>query len=138
MPDNPQLSRGSSGEWVTYLQQALEFAGHSPGAADGSFGERTESAVRQFQEARGLTVDGVVGPATWDALTSATEAGGSGSAPEPQSTATEGSTGSVADWGPDPTQWTEAQQNQYFSYQDVADQAEELGSELDVPEIQEA
>src|SRR4051794_11536724 len=61
----PILRRGSSGEAVRELQQALKGLGYDPGAVDGQFGARTENAVNAFQKARGLTVDGVVGDITW-------------------------------------------------------------------------
>lgn len=35
---------------------------------DGSFGPKTEQAVKSFQKANGCTVDGVVGPQTWEAI----------------------------------------------------------------------
>ena len=38
--------------------------------ADGDFGTATYNAVRQFQQDWGLTVDGVIGPKTWEKLTS--------------------------------------------------------------------
>ena len=38
------------------------------GSADGSFGPKTEAAVKEFQRLKGLEVDGRVGPATWPAL----------------------------------------------------------------------
>jgi peptidoglycan hydrolase-like protein with peptidoglycan-binding domain len=37
---------------------------------DGIFGPQTEQAVRGFQDALDITVDGVVGPVTWRALVS--------------------------------------------------------------------
>jgi peptidoglycan hydrolase-like protein with peptidoglycan-binding domain len=61
----PILRRGSSGEAVRQLQQALKGLGHDPGAIDGEFGSRTETAVRAFQKAQGIAVDGVVGEITW-------------------------------------------------------------------------
>lgn len=50
--------RGSRGEVVKQIQKALHLL------ADGIYGIATEEAVRQFQIEHGLTVDGVVGPAT--------------------------------------------------------------------------
>ena len=68
--DRPTLRKGSKGEYVTLLQTMLINRGYSCGAwgADGSFGNATDLAVRLFQEAKGLTVDGIVGPKTWAAL----------------------------------------------------------------------
>ena len=62
------LSIGSSGASVRNLQQKLQSAGFSPGGVDGDFGARTERAVRAFQQAKGIEVDGKVGPQTLRAL----------------------------------------------------------------------
>lgn len=51
-----------SGSPVEVLQRAL----HVP--VDGQFGPQTQAAVRRLQSRHGLTVDGVVGPATWSAM----------------------------------------------------------------------
>lgn len=64
----PTLRRGSRGSSVVDLQQRLAAAGYDPGAADGIFGARTENAVRNYQRAEGLVIDGVVGPVTWERL----------------------------------------------------------------------
>ena len=64
----PTLRQGSRGSAVSDLQRRLATAGFSPGAADGIFGSLTDAAVRSFQRARGLGVDGIVGPQTWGAL----------------------------------------------------------------------
>jgi peptidoglycan hydrolase-like protein with peptidoglycan-binding domain len=39
---------------------------------DGDYGRATEAAVKEFQRDQGLTVDGICGPMTWDALEKAT------------------------------------------------------------------
>ncbi len=63
------LRRGARGEAVRDLQARLTGAGHLPAGDDGGeFGVGTEAAVRRFQEARGLRVDGIVGPETWSSL----------------------------------------------------------------------
>jgi Putative peptidoglycan binding domain len=62
------LLRGSTGPEVTALQQRLLDLGFDPNGVDGNFGPGTESAVKAFQQAQGLTVDGKVGPMTRAAL----------------------------------------------------------------------
>lgn len=66
----PQLSKGDKGDAVKALQILLIGRGYSCGShgADGSFGAATDAAVRAFQKANGLVVDGIVGPATWAKL----------------------------------------------------------------------
>lgn len=66
----PRLAKGSKGEAVKALQTLLIGYKYSCGAygADGSFGSATDSAVRRYQKAMGLSVDGIVGPATWAKL----------------------------------------------------------------------
>jgi peptidoglycan hydrolase-like protein with peptidoglycan-binding domain len=61
----PVLRSGSSGEAVRQLQQALRGLGYDPGAIDAHFGPRTEAAVKAFQSAQGIAVDGIVGDITW-------------------------------------------------------------------------
>jgi len=62
------LRVGSTGQSVRTLQERLQTAGFDPGPLDGDFGPRTDRALRSFQQARGLQVDGVAGPATAGAL----------------------------------------------------------------------
>ena len=68
--DRPTLRRGSKGEYVTLLQTKLIQLGYdlSPYGADGSYGAKTEAAVRQFQTDSGLKADGICGKNTWAAL----------------------------------------------------------------------
>jgi len=66
----PVLQLGSTGLDVRRLQRALTAALGRAVVIDGSFGSPTDEAVREYQSTRGLTVDGVVGNATWSALKS--------------------------------------------------------------------
>ncbi len=59
---------GSRGEEVVRIQTKLRSLGHYKGPLDGEFGGGTEAAVKAFQKAHKLEVDGKVGPITWDAL----------------------------------------------------------------------
>ena len=61
----PLLKKGSTGEAVEQLQKALKDLGYDPGAVDGKFGANTEAAVKSFQNANGIAVDGIVGDITW-------------------------------------------------------------------------
>ena len=67
------LRRGSSGTAVRELQFYLyllsAYESSIPAVSiDGSFGAATENAVRAYQRFAGLTVDGIVGRATWESL----------------------------------------------------------------------
>lgn len=72
-------STGNRGVDVLAIQHLLTHHGHAT-AADGMFGPGTASAVRAFQSARGLTTDGIVGPATWGALVPQLGPGSTGAA----------------------------------------------------------
>ena len=60
------LKIGSRGKEVKELQEFLEVG------ADGIFGQGTATAVKAWQQKNGLDDDGIVGPATWDAMGIAT------------------------------------------------------------------
>jgi peptidoglycan hydrolase-like protein with peptidoglycan-binding domain len=64
----PTVRWGSQGPAVKTLQAQLKKLGFEPGPIDGIFGSDTDSAVRAFQRARGIQVDGIVGPQTWATL----------------------------------------------------------------------
>lgn len=64
------LQKGSKGNQVKTLQRLLIACGHSCGSAgvDGDFGNGTLSGVKAYQKAHNLSVDGIVGSNTWNAL----------------------------------------------------------------------
>jgi peptidoglycan hydrolase-like protein with peptidoglycan-binding domain len=61
----PVLRKGATDPAVRDLQEALKALGFNPGPIDGVFATTTEAAVKAFQQARGLAVDGIVGKVTW-------------------------------------------------------------------------
>jgi len=79
--DKPTIRKGSTGEYVVECQNDLIQLGYdlSPYGADGKFGNKTESAVKEFQKTHKdhngnpLKVDGIVGKETWYALDEATK-----------------------------------------------------------------
>ena len=66
----PTLRKGAKGADVIKLQTLLQAHGFDIGkyGIDGDFGSATEKAVKSFQKAAGLKVDGIVGQNTWTAL----------------------------------------------------------------------
>jgi peptidoglycan hydrolase-like protein with peptidoglycan-binding domain len=68
----PKVPAGRvAGVTTAEIQRALKKAGYDPGPADGRLGKRTKQAILDFQRAKGLKADGVVGKKTWAALKSA-------------------------------------------------------------------
>ena len=75
-PTHQTLRQGNSGNCVKHLQWLLvnKWPTHggsyvtNSGGIDGGFGSGTAQGVKTFQAYKGLTVDGIVGPKTWDAL----------------------------------------------------------------------
>ena len=61
----PTLKKGSKGQAVKDLQEALKALGFDVGAVDGVFGKKTEDAVKAFQKLQEIDADGIVGPVTW-------------------------------------------------------------------------
>lgn len=63
-----QIGYGSSGSDVKKLQQLLNDNGYNL-SVDGVYGDKTQAAVKAYQQANGLTVDGIAGDNTWNSLT---------------------------------------------------------------------
>ena len=73
---------GSRGEEVRTLQEKLKRWGYYSGSVDGIYGSQTVSAVKKFQQKNGLTVDGIAGKNTLNAMgimSSSSSSGSSGS-----------------------------------------------------------
>jgi len=69
MNSGPTLSIGATGHDVRRLQRIFVMTKTlAPSNITGTFDVTTEQAVKDFQQGAGLTVDGIVGPATWQAL----------------------------------------------------------------------
>lgn len=83
-----QISYGSKGDEVKELQTALNSAGYSLDV-DGSFGSKTQAAVKDYQKKNGLQVDGIVGKNTWGSLLGSST---SGTTTTPAATTTNSST----------------------------------------------
>ncbi len=106
-PDRPILQPGSEGNAVMEVQALLTLLGFYRGAVDGQYSEDTAAAVARFQQQAGVTVDGIVGPATWsrllptiaDGLPPSSEARGAESDPSVVETTADGTTaeGAAAD-----------------------------------------
>lgn len=64
----PVLRKGSQGNAVKCLQMSINNWGGATLKTDGDFGAATEIAVKRFQTAHKLVVDGWVGKQTWRAL----------------------------------------------------------------------
>jgi hypothetical protein len=65
--EHPLLKRGSRGDMVVWAQERLVGAGVDV-PINGVYGKLTITAVRSFQEAKGLPVDGKIGTGTWESL----------------------------------------------------------------------
>ena len=69
MNSGPTISIGSTGHDVRRLQRIFVMTKVlAPGDITGTFGSTTEQTVKDCQQGAGLTVDGIVGPMTWQAL----------------------------------------------------------------------
>ena len=70
------ISLGATGDDVKRLQRVLarHLLWNPFGPITGTFDASVETAVKTFQQANGLAVDGIVGPQTWAALPSYREA----------------------------------------------------------------
>lgn len=64
----PQIQVSSRGAYVMIAQDDLNTLGYKTGGLDGIFGSNTQTAVRNYQQNKGLAVDGIIGCNTWRSL----------------------------------------------------------------------
>jgi peptidoglycan hydrolase-like protein with peptidoglycan-binding domain/L,D-peptidoglycan transpeptidase YkuD (ErfK/YbiS/YcfS/YnhG family) len=77
------LRIGSTGDGVRCLQSRLTALGYPVGPTDGLFGSMTYGGVVRYQQAKGLFVDGIVGPQTGGSLGIWGSAASGGGSPAP-------------------------------------------------------
>lgn len=65
------IEKGSTGDTVKELQQALINLGYLTGVADGQFGGMTEEAVKAWQSANSLDATGIVDENTYEKISTA-------------------------------------------------------------------
>ena len=61
----PMVKKGARGNITKLLQEKLVSLGYNTNGVDGIFGSGTDNAVRLYQKANRLVVDGIVGKNTW-------------------------------------------------------------------------
>lgn len=111
-----QVQYGSKGTDVEELQKSLNSKGYTLDV-DGIFGDKTQSAVKDYQQKNGLSVDGIVGTKTWGSLLGDTASPTATSAPIAAPTAKPLPTAPTYDtttWGE-----TEKGQNAWNEYQNA-------------------
>ena len=77
------LSSGKSGEDVYWLQMKLKELGYYEGTPTGTYLGGTQKAVKAYQRAMGLSVDGNCGRSTWNSLMKLVEEENATPTPEP-------------------------------------------------------
>lgn len=68
--NNIKLTKGTKNDKVKEAQKLLKDNGYYTGVLDGDYGDMTVNAVKSFQKAKGLSVDGWIGPVTCQKLNS--------------------------------------------------------------------
>lgn len=83
----PTLRKNDTGDNVAQLQESLIKLGYLTGKADGNYGSATVDAVKAFQKANGLTVDGTAGTSTQKLLYGGSAKAKATPTPTPKATA---------------------------------------------------